>query len=96
MKIGIPLKNDMISKIYDATQFGVVDLEEGQIKNIEYFTSLDDLMGKIEFFVTNNSNEEIDEMYDYSIEVLKTPVEEMSVDEIIEAFLFRELYDYNL
>jgi predicted Fe-Mo cluster-binding NifX family protein len=93
MKIAIPQKSNIISKIADAENFAIVIVEDGSIKNIDYVESLDKVLGKAEYFVVNNSNEEVDEMYDYSIQVLKTPMPEMNIDEIIEAFMFRELYE---
>jgi predicted Fe-Mo cluster-binding NifX family protein len=93
MKIAIPQKSNIISKIADAENFAIVIVEDGSIKNIDYVKSLDKVLGKAEYFIVNNSNEEVDEMYDYSIQVLKTPMPEMNIDEIIEAFMFRELYE---
>lgn len=93
MKIAIPQKSKVISKIDDAENFAIVLVEDGSIKNIDYVESLDKVLGKAEYFVVNNSDEEVDEMYDYSMQVLKTPIPEMNIDEIIEAFMFRELYE---
>jgi predicted Fe-Mo cluster-binding NifX family protein len=93
MKIAIPQKSNIISKIADAENFAIVIVEDGSIKNIDYVESLDKVLGKAEYFVVNNSNEEVDEMYDYSMQVLKTPMPEINIDEIIEAFMFRELYE---
>jgi predicted Fe-Mo cluster-binding NifX family protein len=93
MKIAIPQKSKVISKIDDAENFAIVLVEDGSIKSIDYVENLDKVLGKAEYFVVNNSDEEVDEMYDYSMQVLKTPMPEMNIDEIIEAFMFRELYE---
>ena len=93
MKIAIPQKSQIISKLDEAERFAIVLVENGSIEDIEYVETKDDILGKAEYLIINNPNEEVDEMYDYSMQVLQTPSPEMSLNQIIEAFMFRELFE---
>jgi hypothetical protein len=59
MKIAILQKSNIISKIAEAENFAIVLVEDGSIKNIDYVESLDKVLGKAEYFVVNNSDEEV-------------------------------------
>jgi predicted Fe-Mo cluster-binding NifX family protein len=93
MKIAIPQKSQIISKIDEAERFAIVSIENGSIENIDYVENRNDVFGKAEYFIVNNTDEEVDEMYDYSMQVLHTPSPDMSTNQIVEAFLFRELFE---
>ncbi len=93
MKIAIPLNSEIISKINDANKFAIVSIENSSIENIIYVKNIDNIFGKTDYLIVNNSNEEVSEMYNYSIQVLKTPSPDMSINQIVEAFIFRELFE---
>ena len=93
MKIAIPLNSEIISKINDANKFAIVSIENSSIENIIYVKNIDNIFGKTDYLIVNNSNEEVSEMYNYSIQVLKTPSPDMSINQLVEDCIFRGLFE---
>jgi len=91
--LGIPVKNDICVPSNEAEKFAKVFVNNGRIEKIEYENSRDDLVGLVHFFVTPKE-EYVFDFLEAGAEPLMTPRSEMSINEIVEAFLFRELYSY--
>jgi hypothetical protein len=93
MRLGIPLKGEIISPSSDADKFVRVTLVDGKIDSIEDFENRDSLVGKVDFFITPKE-EYVFDFLNEGAEPLVTPAPEMNIDDIVSAFLFRELYSY--
>jgi hypothetical protein len=93
MIIGMPMNGELISPSETAEKFVKVYLNEGKIDKIEEVASRDELVGKVDFFVTPKE-EYVFDFLNEGAEPLTTPSEDMSIDDVISAFLFRELYSY--
>jgi len=93
MRLGIPLKGDIISPSDSATRFVRVNLVEGKLDSIDEFENRDSLVGEVDFFITPKE-EYVFDFLNMGAEPLLTPAPEMSIEEIVSAFLFRELYSY--
>lgn len=93
MIIGMPMNGELISPSKTAEKFVKVYLNEGKIDKIEEVASRDELVGKVDFFVTPKE-EYVFDFLNEGAEPLTTPSEDMSIDDVISAFLFRELYSY--
>jgi len=91
--LGIPVKNEICVDSKEAEKFAKVFVENGEIKNIEYFDNRDDLIGSVHFYITPKE-EYVFDFLEAGAEPLMTPRSEMSINDIVEAFLFRELYSY--
>ena len=52
MRLGIPLKGDIISPSNEAEKFVRVNLIDGKIDSIDEFESRDSLVGEVDFFIT--------------------------------------------
>jgi len=91
--LGIPVKNDVCTSSKDAQKFAKVFVNNGAIEKIEYKDNRDDLVGSVHFFITPKE-EYVFDFIEMGAEPLMTPRENMSINEIVEAFLFRELYSY--
>ena len=52
MRLGIPLKGDVISPSNEADRFVKVNLKDGKINSIDEFDSRDSLVGEVDFFIT--------------------------------------------
>jgi len=91
--LGIPIKNEVCVGSNEAEKFAKVFVENGAIKDIKYFEKRDDLVGSVHFFITPKE-EYIFDFLEAGAEPLMTPRSEMSINDIIEAFLFKELYSY--
>jgi len=93
MRLGIPLKGEIISPSSDADKFVRVTLVDGKIDSIEEFENRDSLVGEVDFFITPKE-EYVFDFLNEGAEPLVTPAPEMNIDDIVSAFLFRELYSY--
>jgi len=91
--LGIPIKNDVCTPSSEAEKFAKVFVNEGKIEKIEYVQNRDDLLGSVHFFVTPKE-EYVFDFLEMGAEPLMTPRSDMNIAEIVEAFLFRELYSY--
>ena len=92
MRLGIPLKGDIISPSNEADRFVRVNLKDGKIDSIDEFDSRDSLVGEVDFFITPQE-EYVFDFLNMGAEPLLTPTT-MNIEEIVSAFLFRELYSY--
>jgi excinuclease UvrABC helicase subunit UvrB len=92
MRLGIPLKGDIISPSNEADRFVRINLKDGKIDSIDEFDSRDSLVGEVDFFITPQE-EYVFDFLNMGAEPLLTPTT-MNIEEIVSAFLFRELYSY--
>jgi hypothetical protein len=93
MRLGIPLKGDIISPSNEADRFVRVNLTDGKIDSIDEFDSRDSLVGEVDFYITPKE-EYVFDFLNMGAEPLLTPAPNMDIEEIVSAFLFRELYSY--
>jgi len=93
MRLGIPLKGEIISPSSEAEKFVRVNLIDGKIDSIDDFESRDSLVGEVDFFITPKE-EYVFDFLNMGAEPLVTPTDEMNIDDVVSAFLFRELYSY--
>jgi len=91
--LGIPIKNEICVGSKDAEKFAKVFVDNGEIKKIEYVDNRDDLVGLVHFYIIPKE-EYVFDFLEAGSEPLMTPRSEMSINDIVEAFLFRELYSY--
>jgi len=93
MIIGMPVTGEFISPSKSAEKFIKLYLNEGKIEKTEEVDSRDELVGKVDFFVTPKE-EYIFDFLNEGAEPLTTPADDMSIDDVMNAFLFKELYSY--
>jgi len=91
--LGIPIKNEVCVESKEADKFAKVFVENGEIKKIDYVKNRDDLVGVVHFFITPKE-EYVFDFLEAGAEPLITPREKMNIAEIVESFLFRELFSY--
>jgi predicted Fe-Mo cluster-binding NifX family protein len=101
MLIWIPVEsaNDKASKIVpqvEAKKWALVDFDEGTIKSLEFYDSIEALGGEwVDFIILANKFENY---LDYMNEGMMVLVvrEEETIEDIIEAFKFKELDEIGL
>ncbi|MEO1958082.1 MAG: hypothetical protein ABGX23_00860 [Nautiliaceae bacterium] len=91
--LGIPLRDGVCSSSKDAKEFAKVFVNNGKVEKIEYVKSRDDLVEGVHFFVTPKE-EFVFDFIEMGAEPLMCPREGMGIYEVVEAFLFKELYSY--
>lgn len=97
MNILLPLDTDAVQDaslmpLNDVATWGVVTIEEGQVVEIECYKRREDISVVIDVVVVCDSSEYIWPFVEEQIGVLVAPTQR-SIDDIVEAFLFKELYE---
>jgi hypothetical protein len=91
--IGIPVKDNVCVGSKEAEKFAKVFVNNGAIEKIEYFDNRDELVGMVHFFVTPKE-EYVFDFIEAGAEPLMTPQPDMSINDVVDSFLFRELFSY--
>ncbi|XPV68440.1 MAG: hypothetical protein ACNI25_14195 [Halarcobacter sp.] len=89
-------RHEALITTLDTTKYWVfIELEEGQIVECKFYKNREDIEAWIETVVVINDQEYIWQFQEEGIAVLVAPTQR-SIDEIVEAFLFKELHDLNI
>lgn len=96
MLLLIPMDRDdtqegRLVKIYDAKTWAVVDVEEGKIVEINFHENRDEIEEWLDAIVVENDYEPVMEFMEMQMMVLVAHTQR-TIDEIVEAYLFRELH----
>lgn len=99
MNILLPLDSDdkdaaKLCKTDDAKFWAMLNIEEGKIKDITFKNSENDFDDFAHIVVVSNQDEDIEKFIENQIEVLVAPTQRY-IDDILEAYLFTELHDFN-
>lgn len=85
----------LITTLDTSKDWAFIELEEGQIVSCNFFKDRNDIEQWVETVVVINESEYVWQFQEEGIAVLVAPVQR-SLDEIVEAFLFKELHDLNI
>jgi predicted Fe-Mo cluster-binding NifX family protein len=97
MKILLPMDSDdtqegQLVSINDAKTWALVDLEAGQVVEISYFDTKEDVNEWLDAVVVVGDYEPVMEFIEQQTMVLVAHTQRY-IDDIVEAFLFKELHD---
>ncbi len=100
MTILIPVdkKNEnecLISSIEENKAWAFVTLDEGRVEKVEFYDRREDITELIDAVVVINDLEYVWPFMDEGIIALVAPTQK-SIDEIVEAFLFKDLHDFTI
>ena len=84
-----------IALLNDVKQWVLIDFENGKTNKIKFFNDHKDIDEHIEIIIVKNHNEYVLEFEEKNISVL-VATQQLYIDDIMEAFIFKELHDYNL
>mgnify|MGYP003608480389 FL=1 len=85
----------VISSIEENNAWAFVTLDEGRVEKIEFFDRREDISCWIDAVVVINALEYVWPFMDEGIIALIAPTQK-SIDEIVEAFLFKDLHDFSI
>ena len=85
----------LISSIEENKAWAFVTLDEGKIASIEFYNRREDITVWIDAVVVINELEYVWPFMDEGIIALIAPTQK-SIDEIVEAFLFKDLHDFTI
>jgi len=100
MLIWIPVdgkdkKLSKVTKVIDATNWALVDFDEGEVKSIRFFDKREDYSDWVDFIILENKFETYIDYMNEGMMVLSVRQEE-SIEDIIDAFKFKELDEVGL
>jgi len=100
MKILIPVDDNeiddaQITLLDDVKYWSLVELIEGRVTKTEFFQNRDEISDWVDVVVVKNQKEYVWPFMEENIAVLVAPLQR-AIDDIIEAFLFKELHDMNV
>jgi len=74
------------------SSWAVVTFDEGKTQNIDFYNNKEDIKEYIDYVIVQNQNECVDDFLDEGFGILVAPMQK-SIDDIIEAYMFRELHE---
>ncbi|MGB5791760.1 hypothetical protein [Poseidonibacter sp.] len=100
MTVLIPVDSDnrdecIIASIEENKSWAFITLDEGKISNIDFVNRREDIIEWIDAVVVINDQEYVWPFMDEGIIALVAPTQK-SIDEIVEAFLFKDLHDFSI
>ncbi len=85
----------LISSMEENNSWAFITLEEGKIESCEFYERREDIIEWIDSVIVINDKEYVWPFIEEGVIVLIAP-HQKSIDEIIEAFLFKELHDLSV
>ncbi|WP_121627742.1 hypothetical protein [Poseidonibacter antarcticus] len=85
----------VIASIEENKSWAFVTLDGGKITNVEFVDRREDIIEWIDAVVVINDQEYVWPFMDEGIIALVAPTQK-SIDEIIEAFIFKDLHDFSI
>lgn len=97
MNILLPMDCDDVQEaqlvsLNDVKKWALINLEEGQVVEINHFDTREEIDEWIDCVVVINNSEYVWPFMEEQIMVLVAPFQR-SIDDIVEAFLFKELHE---
>ena len=84
-----------ITLIDDAKVWHLLEFYDGRVHKYEYFDKKEDISEFIEVIIVKDQNEYVWPYMEEGIAVLVAPIQ-LYVEDVMEAFLFKELHDLNI
>jgi len=81
--------------VLSATYWATVEVDEGRVVEINFYKDRSEIEGLIDAVIVKNNYEPVMEFIDQQMMVLVAHTQR-TIDDIVEAYLFRELHDLAL
>ena len=100
MNILIPVNNNniddaQITVLDDLKYWLFLDITEGKVRTSEFYQSKEEISELIDIVILKSDKEDVWQFMEESIAVLLAPFQN-SIDDIVEAYLFKELHDMTI
>lgn len=100
MLLLLPMNGDDIEEselvgILSATYWATVEVEEGKVVEIHFYKDRSEIEGWLDAVIVTGNYEPVMEFIDQQMMVLVAHTQR-TIDDIVEAYLFRELHDLAL
>ncbi|MCX6060793.1 MAG: hypothetical protein NT103_00875 [Campylobacterales bacterium] len=84
-----------LSSILEVTFWTTVEIEEGRVVEISFYKDRSEIEGLIDAVIVKNNYEPVMEFIDQQMMILVAHTQR-TIDDVVEAYLFRELHDLAL
>ena len=84
-----------ITLLDDVKYWLLLDMTEGRMVKNDFYQTREEITDWIDIVVVKNNKEYVWPFMEQSIAVLMAPLQR-SVEDIVEAYLFKELHDFNV
>jgi predicted Fe-Mo cluster-binding NifX family protein len=91
---GENIQSAELCELKDMKKFALLTHEDGQVKEVEYHDTLEEIEGWIDIVIVTNEKENVWPFMERQIGVLIARYQR-SIDDVLEAFLFKELHQMN-
>ena len=89
----IPIDNDKnLCSMEANTSWAVVTLDEGETKSINFYDKREEIENFTDYLVVIDKNEFVSDFFLEGIGILIAPMQK-SIEDIVEAYMFRELHE---
>lgn len=100
MNILLPLDSDIedeakLTKLNDALFWGLMVMEEGRMQSLNICKTQEDIKDGVDCIIVQNETEYVWPYMEQNIAVLIAPTQRY-IEDIVEAYIFKELYDMSI
>jgi len=88
-------ENANITLLEEVKYWAYIEMGEGEMSKCDFFSTREEIQEYIECVVVKNDKEYVWPFMEENIMVLVAP-EQNSIEEIVSAYMFRELHDLNV
>ncbi|MCD4757904.1 MAG: hypothetical protein K8R39_06505 [Arcobacteraceae bacterium] len=88
------IEEAQIVSIDDVQYWLLLELTEGKVLKSEFYQSREEMSDWVDVIIVNSQKEYVWPFMEEGIAVLVAPLQK-SIDDIVEAYLFKELHDIN-
>ena len=81
-----------VTMIADLAKWALVEADGGGVVDVTFYDDREEIEAFIEAVVVKSKNDDVAPFFEESIPVLETPAP-MNIDDVVEAFMFRELFE---
>ena len=89
------MEDGKISLLDEAKKWLLIDFDLGKIQNYKFYDKKDDINELYDVVIVKNDKEYVWPFMEQGIAVLVAPIQ-LYIEDVMEAFLFKELHDLNI
>ncbi len=82
----------VISNLNDNIAWVIIEMDNGNVIKSVFYDSREEITDYIDYIVVKSKDEPVDEFIDEGIDILLAALQK-NIDDIVEAFMFRELHE---
>jgi len=93
LNILIPINLEKnICSLDNKNEFALVAMKDGTVEKTDFYQTREEINELIDYIVVENKDEFVSDFFLEGIGILIAPLQK-SIDDIVEAFIFRELHE---